>query len=222
MDDESINKFNLIQDNLKKAISSPNKIPNIICVSKTFPIEKLLPLIKSGHCHFGENKVQEAIYKWKDFKINKPNIKLHMIGSLQRNKAKKAIELFNYIHSLDNQKLADTLKKNEINLKKKLKYFIQVNLGNETQKSGIPYNETKDFVKYCIDETRLDVIGLMIIPPNDTDNIKYFEKIDQLNRDLGFKDLSMGMSGDYMEATKYNSTYLRIGSAILGERKSSY
>ena len=111
MDDESINKFNLIQDNLKKAISSPNKIPNIICVSKTFPIEKLLPLIKSGHCHFGENKVQEAIYKWKDFKINKPNIKLHMIGSLQRNKAKKAIELFNYIHSLDNQKLADTLKK---------------------------------------------------------------------------------------------------------------
>ena len=222
MDDESINKFNLIQDNLKKAISSPNKIPNIICVSKTFPIEKLLPLIKSGHCHFGENKVQEAIHKWKDFKINKPNIKLHMIGSLQRNKAKKAIELFNYIHSLDNQKLADTLKKNEINLKKKLKYFIQVNLGNETQKSGIPYNETKDFVKYCIDETRLDVIGLMIIPPNDTDNIKYFEKIDQLNRDLGFKDLSMGMSGDYMEATKYNSTYLRIGSAILGERKSSY
>ena len=222
MDDESINKFNLIQDNLKKAISSPNKIPNIICVSKTFPIEKLLPLIKSGHCHFGENKVQEAIHKWKDFKINKPNIKLHMIGSLQRNKVKKAIELFDYIHSLDNQKLADTLKKNEINLKKKLKYFIQVNLGNEAQKSGILYDENKDFVKYCIDESRLDVIGLMIIPPNDTDNIKYFEKIDQLNRDLGFKDLSMGMSGDYMEATKYNSTYLRIGSAILGERKSSY
>tara|TARA_B100000676_G_C18083741_1_gene853324 strand:- start:741 stop:1409 length:669 start_codon:yes stop_codon:yes gene_type:complete len=222
MDDESINKFNLIQDNLKKAISSPNKIPNIICVSKTFPIEKLLPLIKSGHCHFGENKVQEAIHKWKDFKINKPNIKLHMIGSLQRNKVKKAIELFDYIHSLDNQKLADTLKKNEINLKKKLKYFIQVNLGNGAQKSGILYDETKDFVKYCIDEARLDVIGLMIIPPNDTDNIKYFEKIDQLNRDLGFKDLSMGMSGDYMEATKYNSTYLRIGSAILGERKSSY
>ena len=222
MDDESINKFNLIQDNLKKAISSPNKIPNIICVSKTFPIEKLLPLIKSGHCHFGENKVQEAIHKWKDFKINKPNIKLHMIGSLQRNKVKKAIELFDYIHSLDNQKLADTLKKNEINLKKKLKYFIQVNLGNEAQKSGILYDETKDFVKYCIDEARLDVIGLMIIPPNDTNNIKYFEKIDQLNRDLGFKDLSMGMSGDYMEATKYNSTYLRIGSAILGERKSSY
>ena len=222
MDDESINKFNLIQDNLKKAISSPNKIPNIICVSKTFPIEKLLPLIKSGHCHFGENKVQEAIHKWKDFKINKPNIKLHMIGSLQRNKVKKAIELFDYIHSLDNQKLADTLKKNEINLKKKLKYFIQVNLGNEAQKSGILYDETKDFVKYCIDEARLDVIGLMIIPPNDTDNIKYFEKIAQLNRDLGFKDLSMGMSGDYMEATKYNSTYLRIGSAILGERKSSY
>ena len=222
MDDESINKFNLIQDNLKKAISSPNKIPNIICVSTTFPIEKLLPLIKSGHCHFGENKVQEAIHKWKDFKINKPNIKLHMIGSLQRNKVKKAIELFDYIHSLDNQKLADTLKKNEINLKKKLKYFIQVNLGNEAQKSGILYDETKDFVKYCIDEARLDVIGLMIIPPNDTDNIKYFEKIDQLNRDLGFKDLSMGMSGDYMEATKYNSTYLRIGSAILGERKSSY
>ena len=222
MDDESINKFNLIQDNLKKAISSPNKIPNIICVSKTFPIEKLLPLIKSGHCHFGENKVQEAIHKWKDFKINKPNIKLHMIGSLQRNKVKKAIELFEYIHSLDNQMLADTLKKNEINLKKKLKYFIQVNLGNEAQKSGILYDETKEFVKYCIDEARLDVIGLMIIPPNDTDNIKYFEKIDQLNRDLGFKDLSMGMSGDYMEATKYNSTYLRIGSAILGERKSSY
>tara|TARA_Y100001968_G_C19091636_1_gene588014 strand:- start:263 stop:700 length:438 start_codon:yes stop_codon:yes gene_type:complete len=145
-----------------------------------------------------------------------------MIGSLQRNKVKKAIELFDYIHSLDNQKLADTLKKNEINLKKKLKYFIQVNLGNEAQKSGILYDETKDFVKYCIDEARLDVIGLMIIPPNDTDNIKYFEKIDQLNRDLGFKDLSMGMSGDYMEATKYNSTYLRIGSAILGERKSSY
>ena len=145
-----------------------------------------------------------------------------MLGKLQTNKVKDAVRLFDYIHSLDNQKLADTLAKHQINQKKKLKYFIQVNLGNEAQKSGILYDETKDFVKYCIDEARLDVIGLMIIPPNDTDNIKYFEKIDQLNRDLGFKDLSMGMSGDYMEATKYNSTYLRIGSAILGERKSSY
>ena len=177
-----------------------------------------MSLINSGHNDFGENKVQEAEEKWQEIlKINK-NLKIHMIGKLQSNKAKKAVKIFNYIHSLDSIKLADVCKKSEDEFNKKISYFIQVNVGNETQKSGIPIKETKDFVKYCVEEKDLNVIGLMVIPPNDDNTEKYFKEVSDLNFNLGLKDLSMGMSSDYNLAVKYKSTFLRIGSAILGPR----
>ena len=215
MSDQTINKLKKIQDSIK---SYNNLKPNIICVSKTFPIFKLMSLINSGHNDFGENKVQEAEEKWQEIlKINK-NLKIHMIGKLQSNKAKKAVKIFNYIHSLDSIKLADVCKKSEDEFNKKISYFIQVNVGNETQKSGIPIKETKDFVKYCVEEKDLNVIGLMVIPPNDDNTEKYFKEVSDLNFNLGLKDLSMGMSSDYNLAVKYKSTFLRIGSAILGPR----
>ena len=216
MINETINKLKIIQDNLKNLTNSSN--PNIICVSKTFPLSKLEPLINFGHCHFGENKVQEAEIKWSQIvKINK-NLKIHMVGKLQSNKAKKAINIFNFIHSLDNSKLADVCKKSEDELNKKISYFIQVNIGNETQKSGVLMKDVKSFLKYCSVENKLNIIGLMVLPPNDTSTEKYFEDISKLNSELGLKDLSMGMSADYKIAAKHKSTYLRIGSAILGPR----
>ena len=206
----------IIQENLKNLSNSSN--PNIICVSKTFPLSKLEPLINFGHCHFGENKVQEAEIKWSQIvKINK-NLKIHMVGKLQSNKAKKAINIFNFIHSLDNSKLADVCKKSEDELNKKISYFIQVNIGNESQKSGVLMKDVKSFLKYCSVENKLNIIGLMVLPPNDTNTEKYFEDISNLNSELGLKDLSMGMSADYKIAAKHKSTYLRIGSAILGPR----
>ena len=218
MDDETINKLSLIQENIKKSNPNSFKIPEIICVSKTFSIDKLNPLIKHGHHHFGENKMQEAIIKWSNLKKTNTNLKLHMVGRLQTNKAKKALGLFDFIHSLDSVKLADILKKHEQTLNKKLSYFIQINIGNENQKSGILPKDAKSFARYCTKEINLNVIGLMIIPPNDDKTAEYFEKVSNLNSDLGFKELSMGMSADYLEAIKFNSTFLRIGSAILGER----
>ena len=206
----------IIQENLKN-LSNSSK-PHIICVSKTFPLSKLEPLINFGHCHFGENKVQEAEIKWSQIvKINK-NLKIHMVGKLQSNKAKKAINIFNFIHSLDNSKLADVCKKSEDELNKKISYFIQVNIGNESQKSGVLMKDVKSFLKYCSVENKLNIIGLMVLPPNDTNTEKYFEDISKLNSELGLKDLSMGMSADYKIAVKHKSTYLRIGSAILGPR----
>ena len=206
----------IIQENLKN-LSNSSK-PHIICVSKTFPLSKLEPLINFGHCHFGENKVQEAEIKWSQIvKINK-NLKIHMVGKLQSNKAKKAINIFNFIHSLDNSKLADVCKKSEDELNKKISYFIQVNIGNESQKSGVLMKDVKSFLKYCSVENKLNIIGLMVLPPNDTNTEKYFEDISKLNSELGLKDLSMGMSADYKIAAKHKSTYLRIGSAILGPR----
>ena len=206
----------IIQENLKN-LSNSSK-PHIICVSKTFPLSKLEPLINFGHCHFGENKVQEAEIKWSQIvKINK-NLKIHMVGKLQSNKAKKAINIFNFIHSLDNSKLADVCKKSEEELNKKISYFIQVNIGNESQKSGVLMKDVKSFLKYCSVENKLNIIGLMVLPPNDTNTEKYFEDISKLNSELGLKDLSMGMSADYKIAAKHKSTYLRIGSAILGPR----
>ena len=219
MVNESINKLNLIQGNIKKTFTDNKKFPQIICVSKTFSIERLKPLIDLGHTHYGENKVQEAIQKWSEIKVINNDIKLHMIGKLQTNKAKKAVKLFDFIHSLDNEKLADVLHKNEMELDKKLSYFIQVNLGDEEQKSGISERNVESFLNYCKDEKNLNVIGLMIIPPNATNPSEYFKKLKDLNSNLGLSELSMGMSSDYIEAVKYNSTYLRIGSAILGERK---
>ena len=211
-----IERFNKIKSNIE-AISN-TKLVNIIAVSKTFSLEHIYPLIEHGHIHFGENKVQEALAKWTDQKKINSSLKLHMIGKLQSNKAKDAVKLFDYIHSLDNQKLADTLARHQLNLNKKLKYFIQVNIGNEIQKSGIPVNELDAFYNYCINEIKLEIIGLMIIPPNDNKPEKYFKSLNELNKSLELKNLSMGMSADYIEAVKHGSNYVRIGSSIFGDR----
>ena len=216
MINETINKLKIIQENLRHYTKSNE--PNIICVSKTFPLSKVEPLISFGHCHFGENKVQEAEIKWSQIVKTNKNLKIHMVGKLQSNKAKKAINIFNFIHSLDNPKLADVCKKSEEELNKKISYFIQVNIGNESQKSGVLMKDVKSFLKYCSVENKLNIIGLMVLPPNDNNTEKYFEEISKLNSELGLKDLSMGMSADYKIAAKHKSTYLRIGSAILGPR----
>ena len=221
MTDKSINKLTSIQENIKKLKTNNLSKPEIICVSKTFSIDHLKPLIDHGHVHFGENKVQEAEEKWSRIKRENSNLKLHMVGKLQSNKAKKAVQLFDFIHSLDNLKLADVLRKREIELNKKLSYFIEINIGDESQKSGISPDDAKDFLKYCTKEINLNVIGLMVIPPNDNNPNKYFEKISKLNSNLGLEHLSMGMSSDYEIAVKFNSTFLRIGSAILGERNTN-
>ena len=207
-------------DKIKLNIESikPIQKVNVIAVSKTFPIEHIKPLVDHGHQHFGENKVQEAISKWSEIKKNNANLKLHMIGKLQSNKAKDAVKLFDYIHSLDNQKLADALAKHQITLKKNLNYFIQVNIGNEIQKSGIPVNELEPFYNYCKNEIKLNIIGLMIIPPNDNNYKKYFKSLYELNKSLALQDLSMGMSADYIEAIKYGATFIRVGSSIFGAR----
>jgi len=191
---------------------------NIIAVSKTFPISHIQPLIDFGHNHFGENKVQEASAKWTEIKNIKKGLKLHMIGKLQSNKAKEAVRTFDYIHSLDSQKLVDILAKTQGDYNKNLKYFIQVNIGNEMQKSGIPVSELDPFYNYCTKEKKLDILGLMVIPPNDKDNKKYFKSLNELNNSLALSDLSMGMSADYMDAINFGSTYIRIGSLIFGKR----
>ncbi len=211
-----IDRINKINSNIND-LNSKNKV-NIIAVSKTFPLEHIMPLVEYGHIHFGENKVQEAIAKWKDIKQKRKNLQLHMIGKLQSNKAKIAAELFDYIHSLDSPKLADIFSNFEKNNEKKLKYFIQVNVGNETQKSGIPENELEAFFNYCTKEKKLSVIGLMIIPPNDQNHNKYFKHLNYLNKSLGLKEISMGMSSDYEDAIKSNATFVRIGSSIFGKR----
>jgi PLP dependent protein len=191
---------------------------NIIAVSKTFTLDHIQPLIDHGHLHFGENKVQEASAKWTEQKKNNKDLKLHMIGKLQSNKAKDAVKLFDYIHSVDNQKLAEALAKHQANLNKNLKYFIQVNIGNEIQKSGIPVNELDAFYNYCINEIKLNIIGLMVIPPIDQNADKYFKSLNELNKSFALENLSMGMSADYMEAIKHESTFVRIGSSIFGTR----
>ena len=211
-----IERFKKIQSNIKNL--NPNREVNIVAVSKTFTIDHIKPLIDFGHTHFGENKVQEAVSKWKQIKNEKKDIKLHMVGKLQSNKAKNAFEIFDYLHSLDSQKLADIFSNCEKNNPKKLKYFIQVNVGNEIQKSGIKIDETENFYNYCIKEKKLNVLGLMAIPPNDSNTIKYFKVLSDLNKSLGLQDISMGMSSDYIDAVKLNSTFVRIGSSIFGSR----
>tara|TARA_B100000963_G_scaffold2486_1_gene1967 strand:+ start:8105 stop:8755 length:651 start_codon:yes stop_codon:yes gene_type:complete len=211
-----VDRFEKIKSNIASLESI--KPVNIIAVSKTFTLEHIQPLIDYGHIHFGENKVQEATAKWSIKKKQNENLKLHMIGKLQSNKVKDAVKLFDYIHSVDNQKLADTLAKHQLSLNKKLKYFIQVNIGNEIQKSGIPVGELEAFYNYCINEIKLDIIGLMIIPPLDDNSNKYFKSINQLNKSLALENLSMGMSADYIEAIKHGSTFVRIGSSIFGSR----
>ena len=207
-------------EKIKSKIASLKSIKpvNIIAVSKTFTLDYVKPLLNYGHTDFGENKVQEALGKWSEEKRTNTNLKLHMIGKLQSNKAKDAVKLFDYIHSLDNQKLADSLAKHQINLNKNLNYFIQVNIGNEIQKSGIPVSELDAFYNYCVNEIKLKIIGLMVIPPINQSVEKYFKSTNELNNSLALKSLSMGMSADYVEAIKYGSTFVRIGSSIFGSR----
>ena len=204
-------------EKLTKSKANDDKFPKIIAVSKTFPIEKILPLIEYGHEHFGENKVQEALDKWSDIKNEKKNIQLHLIGRLQTNKVKFAIKIFDYIHSLDSEKLALKIADEQNKQNKKPKIFIQINLGQENQKSGINKKNLNNFHNFC-KNLNLDIIGTMCIPPNDCDTEKYFSEMNDANKELNFKELSMGMSADYLEAIKYNATYIRIGSKIFGSR----
>jgi pyridoxal phosphate enzyme (YggS family) len=191
---------------------------NIIAVSKTFPMNQINPLINQGQIHFGENKVQEALEKWTDIKQNFKHIQLHMMGKLQSNKVKFVIPLFDYIHSLDNLKLAEKISIEQKKINKKLKIFIQINIGNEVQKNGISEDKLESFYKKCVQDFNLDIIGLMCLPPKDDDTKNYFVKMKNLAKKIEVNELSMGMSNDYLEAAKSGSTFLRIGSKIFGER----
>ena len=204
-------------EELIKSKANHDKLPKIIAVSKTFPIENILPLIEHGHLHYGENKVQEALDKWSDIKLKNNAIKLHLIGRLQTNKVKFALRIFDYIHSLDSEKLAIKISEEQKKQEKKPKIFIQVNIGNEDQKSGINKDNLIDFYNFC-KNLNLDIIGTMCIPPNDDNTEKYFSEMNDLNKEFNFKELSMGMSGDYLEAIRYNATYIRVGSKIFGSR----
>ena len=213
----SVNNLQLIQNTLKDKI---NKLvlPNIVAVSKTYPIENIYPLINHGHQHFGENKVQEAVEKWTNIKKDFKHIKLHMIGKLQTNKVKFVIPLFDYIHSLDNLKLAKKISIEQSKINKRLKIFIQINIGNEDQKIGINEDQLCDFYKKCVQDLDLDIIGIMCLPPKDGDIQNFFLKMKDLSKKIKVKELSMGMSNDYLEAAKYGSTFIRIGSRIFGQR----
>ncbi len=207
---------NLIKENQEKT-KNKNKI-KIIAVSKTFEIEHINPLIEDGHCDFGENKVQEALEKWSNIKTKNKKLSLHLVGKLQSNKTKLALKIFDYIHSLDSEKLANKISEEQKKINKKPKLFIQINIGNEIQKSGIFPNKLKSFYNYCLDK-ELDVIGTMCLPPISEDPEKFFMRMNYLNKELGLNELSMGMSADYISAIENNATYIRIGSKIFGERK---
>ena len=213
---KSIDNLNLIKEDLKSKIKNYQDV-KVIAVSKTFPIEAIMPLIKYGHLEYGENKVQEAITKWTDIKLVNPNIKLHLIGKLQTNKVKFALKLFDYIHSVDNKKLAKKIADEELKQNKKIKIFLQVNIGDEKQKSGINKDYLEDLHTYC-KNLNLDVIGLMCIPPVNNKSEIFFKQMALLNKKLNLLELSMGMSADYIEAAKNSATYLRIGSNIFGKR----
>ena len=217
---KSSQKLTLIKNKVNEIIHEKQlkTNPKIIVVSKTFALEKITPLIESGHIHFGENKIQEAENKWHEVKKKFINLKLHMIGKLQSNKAKKAIKIFDYIHSLDNAKLASKIFQYEKELNKKIKLFIQVNLADETQKSGILLNELNNFYHYCTKELSLNVIGLMCLPPLESNSQEYFKILKNVATKLNLKDLSMGMSSDFEQAVINGSTYLRLGTIILGKR----
>ena len=206
---------NLIRSNLKNL--NIKRLPKIIAVSKTFKIDKILPLIDYGHIDFGENKAQEAIDKWSELKVKKPNIQLHMIGKLQTNKVKLVVKLFDYIHSVDNEKLAKKIAVEQEKINRKIKIFIQVNIGDENQKSGINKEEVVNLVSFC-KKNNLNVVGLMCIPPANKDPSLYFKEMNILNKDLSIIELSMGMSSDYLKASENSATYLRIGAGIFGER----
>jgi len=202
--------------NIKKQIEILNKKTNLIVVTKGQNLETIKIILDAGHLHFGENRVQEASLKWSKYLTNNTNINLHMIGRLQSNKAKEAINIFNYIHSLDNENLAQTLSKLEKNYEKKINYFIQINIGEEKQKSGVELSKAIEFANYCMFDLKLNVLGLMCIPPVNEKTLFYFNKLKDLNYQLNLNNLSMGMSNDYEEAIKCGANYVRIGSAIFG------
>ena len=216
----SLEKLTLVKNKVNQIVNEKQlKIdPKIIVVTKTFPLNKIAPLLDAGHIHFGENKIQEAENKWSEVKNNNKNLQLHMIGKLQTNKAKKAVKLFDYIHSLDNERLASKLNQYEKELNKKCKLFIQVNLAKEHQKSGIMSNHLNEFYNYCTKELSLNVIGLMCLPPTDSDSGEHFKILKKITEQLNLKELSMGMSSDYEQAILNGSTYLRLGTIILGKR----
>ena len=204
-------------EELIKSKANHDELAKIIAVSKTFPIENVLPLIEHGHLHYGENKVQEALEKWTVIKNENHKIQLHLIGRLQTNKVKFALKIFDYIHSLDSEKLANKIADEQVKQEKKPKIFIQVNIGNEEQKSGINKEKLDDFYKFC-KNLNLDIVGTMCIPPNDQNTESYFSEMSIINKRLKFKELSMGMSGDFLDAVRNNATFTRIGSKIFGNR----
>ena len=213
----SINNLALINDQIKSKFGLVKNL-NIIAVSKTFPMSEINPLIENGQIHFGENKVQEAIDKWSDIKKLNKNLKLHMIGKLQTNKVKYVVPLFDYIHSLDNIKLAEKIASEQIKKNRNLKIFIQVNIGNEPQKAGLNISDLKNFYEKCTQELNLNIIGLMCLPPQSGSAINYFNEMLELKKIINVRDLSMGMSNDYLEAIACGTTYIRIGSKIFGDR----
>ena len=219
----ALEKFNRVKNKVNEIVNKKQlkTYPKIIVVTKTFPLNKIMPLLENGHIHYAENKIQEAENKWIDIKNHYKNLQLHMVGQLQTNKAKKAIKLFDYIHSLDNDKLALKLSHHEKELNKKVKLFIQVKLSEEDQKSGVQLNELNNFYNYCTSELSLNVIGLMCLPPIDSNAHEYFKILKKNAEKLNLKDLSMGMSSDFEQAISNGSTYLRLGTIILGKRNFS-
>ena len=215
----SVQKYKDIISSINRKIEEQkiNITPKVIAVSKTFKLEKILPLIEYGHLDYGENKVQEAIEKWSEIKLKKQNIKLHLIGRLQTNKVKYAIKIFDYIHSVDSKKLAQKIADEQDKQNKKLKLFIQVNIGDEEQKSGIGVNQIEDLIIFS-KKLNLNIVGLMCIPPANEEPDKYFKEIKLLNKKFNLSEISMGMSSDYLKAVENSSTYLRIGSSIFGQR----
>jgi len=215
-----VQKLNFVKNKVKEIIDKKQlkTIPQIIAVTKSFPLNKITPLLEMGHIHFGENKIQEAESKWIGVKQQFSNLQLHMVGKLQTNKVKKAVKIFDYIHSLENAKLALKIFQHEKELNKKIKLFIQVNLADENQKSGILLNDLNNFYYYCTKELSLNVIGLMCLPPVESSSQEYFKILKNVAEKLDLKDLSMGMSSDFEEAIIHGSTYLRLGTIILGER----
>ena len=216
-------KLNLVVNKINEIIKQKQlkTVPKIIVVTKTFSLNKIIPLIECGHLHFGENKIQEAEHKWANIKNQYSNLQLHMIGKLQTNKAKKAVQIFDYIHSLDNAKLALKIFQFEKELNKKVKLFIQVKLSEEDQKSGVQLNELNNFYNYCTNKLSLNVIGLMCLPPADSDSDEHFKILKKITKQLNLKEISMGMSSDYEQAILNGSTYLRLGTIILGKRNLS-
>ena len=219
---KSVQNLNLVKNKVKEILDRKQlkTIPEIIAVTKTFPLNKITPLLETGHIHFGENKIQEAESKWPEVKNKYKDLQLHMLGKLQSNKAKKAIKLFDYIHSLDNAKLALKLSQYEKELNRKMKLFIQVNIAEESHKSGILLNDLNSFYNYCTKELSLNIIGLMCLPPINSNSNEYFRILKKASENLNLKDLSMGMSADYEQAILNGSTYLRLGTAIFGERST--